>query len=221
VLVRVVLKRAVQFGVLMRMPDLPVAPKQSRKLPAAPTIETIEILLRGSEGWLRYAIALAYFANMRNSEARAFQVRDADFKSGVVTVRRTFSHDELRIPKSGAERSIPMAKRLKAILAEAVRDKKPTDFIVADASGEPPSRQFLYKAFRALEKRLGIDPQWSFHALRHACGTHAASLGANVEAVRDLMGPKDLTTTTRYVHAVAKDKAAVITALNGQLEGNG
>src|SRR5207244_13443322 len=90
----------------------------------------------------------------------------------------------------------------------------------------PPSRQKLYKTVIALQKRLGIDPPWSFHRLRHATGTHALAAGANVEAVRELLGHSSLEVTSRYLHAIAQDKVAVIAALGGvervgQPAGNG
>jgi integrase/recombinase XerD len=71
-----------------------------------------------------------------------------------------------------------------------------------------------------LQQRLGIDPTWSFHSLRHAFGSHAVRNGANVEAVRDLMGHKDLETTALYLHAIDADRKGVIEALSGQLAGN-
>lgn len=224
ILVRGVLREAVRLGVLARMPELPPAPKQSRKLPAAPPPEVIELLLRGSRGWLRVAIALAYFATMRNGEVRAFRAMDADVAHRVVHIRRAFSHDQVRMPKSGADRSIPMGVLLHDILVDAAKDKRPTDPLVADSLGRVPSRQRLYKEFIALQRRLGISPRWSFHQLRHAFGTHAVRNGANIEAIRELMGHRDLGPTTLYVHAVALDKVAVIDGLDrglkGQLAGN-
>lgn len=219
ILVRGVLRTAVKLNVIARMPDLPNAPKQSRKLPAAPPREVVEAALNGSKGWLQCAIALAFFATMRNGEARAFRVMDID-DDVIARVRQAFSHDQVRSPKYGGDRAVPMHPRLKEILTEASRGKKPTDFVIQDERGRSPSRQRLYKAFVALQRRLGISPTWSFHQLRHAFGSHAVRAGANIEAIRELMGHKDLTTTTRYVHAVAKDKAGVILALDGKLGGN-
>jgi integrase len=220
ILVRVVLKTAHLFGTLERMPALPTVPRQPRKLPAAPSAEIVRRCLLGSTGWLRTAIALAYFGTQRNGEVRATRVRDVDFESNGLHVRRAFSHNELSTPKGKDDRRVPIAALLREILAEAARGKKPGDLIVVDEHGCTPSRQRLYKAFIALQKRLGISPTWSFHSLRHAFGTHAVRAGANVEAVRELMGHDDLETTALYLHAVAADKIAVIEALDGQLAGN-
>jgi integrase len=158
---------------------------------------------------------------MRSGEARAFRVMDAGVDTTTASIRRAFSHDVVRPPKYGADRAVPMHPRLFEIVREESAGKKPTDLLVVDDLGESPTRQKLYKAVIALQRRLGISPTWSYHRLRHAFGTHAVSGGANIEAVRELMGHRDLATTTRYVHAVARDKLAVIQALGGQPPGNG
>jgi site-specific recombinase XerD len=109
-----------------------------------------------------------------------------------------------------------MAGPLRPILEGAARGKKPTDRLVVDEHGRTPSRQRVYRAFIALQRRLGITPTWSFHSLRHAFGTHLVQLEGNVEAVREMMGHGDVAMTTRYVHATSGDKVRAI----GLLEGN-
>ena len=223
IVVRGVLKLAVRLGVLGRMPHLPPTPRQPKKLPAAPSREVIETILGAATGWLKLAVGLGYFAGMRNGEARAFRPMDAVRDISTAIVRQAFSDGVLQAPKYGADRALPMHPRLLAIVDEASIGKKPTDFLVVDETGKPPSRQKLYKALIALEKKIGISPTWSFHQIRHAFGTHALAAGANVEAVRELLGHSSLEVTARYLHAIAQDKIAVIAALggDGQLVGNG
>lgn len=223
ILARGVLKLAVRLGVLERMPHLPPTPRQPKKLPAAPSREVVEMILAGARGWLKLAVALGYFAGMRNGEARAFRPMDAVRDISTAVVRQAFSDGVVQPPKYGADRALPMHPRLLALVDEASAGKKPTDFLVVDETGKPPSRQKLYKSLVALEKKIGISPTWSFHQIRHAFGTHALAAGANVEAVRELLGHSSLEVTSRYLHAIAQDKAAVIAALggDGQLVGNG
>jgi integrase/recombinase XerD len=141
---------------------------------------------------------------------------DADFLTSTAYARRAFSADVVVTPKSGHERSVPMAEPLRRILAEAAEGKKPNDRLVTDENGGTPSRQRVYSAFIALQRRLGISPTWSFHRLRHAFGTHLVQLGASIEAVREMMGHADLASTSRYLHATSGDKGRAI----GLLEGN-
>jgi integrase len=220
IIMRVVLKLAVELRIIERMPSLPTVRRQPRKLPGAPSLSVVDQCIRGAEGWLRTAIVLAYFGTQRSGEVRAIRVKDIDFEANDVKIRQAFSHTELSTPKGKDERPVPKAALLRNPLEKAVQGKQSDDFVVIDETGEPPSRQKLYKVFIALQKRLGISPTWSFHSLRHAFGTHAVRAGANIEAVRELMGHGDLDTTAGYLHAVAADKVAVIDALSGQLAGN-
>ncbi|HXX67337.1 MAG TPA: tyrosine-type recombinase/integrase [Polyangiaceae bacterium] len=150
-----------------------------------------------------------------NGEVRTLRVMDVDFSGVLVNVRKAFSADVVLSPKSGDKRSVPLAEPLRAVLAEAVRGKKPTDRLVADAKGHTPSRQRVYRAFIALQKRLGIAPTWSFHSPRHGFGTHAARQGASIEAIREMMGHADLSSTARYLHASGSDKRRAIALLEG------
>jgi integrase len=214
-LFRTVLREAHELGVLKVMPRLPPLPPKQRKLPSAPPLDVVRATLATSTGWLRTAIALAYFASQRSGEVRAARVMDADFISAVAFTRKAFSANVVVTPKSGDERAVPMAEPLRAILTEAARGKKPADRLVVDEQGCTPSRQRVYSAFIALQNRLGISPTWSFHKLRHAFGTHLVQLGANIEAVREMMGHADLAMTSRYLHATSGDKVRAIGLLAG------
>lgn len=90
------------------MPALPSVPRQPRKLPGAPPRETIERCMRAASGWLRAAIALAYFGTQRNGEVRATRVMDVDFADNGLKIRHAFSHPELSVPKGKDERAVPM-----------------------------------------------------------------------------------------------------------------
>ncbi|HET7541958.1 MAG TPA: tyrosine-type recombinase/integrase, partial [Polyangiaceae bacterium] len=214
-LLRTVLREAFELEVIAKAPRLPALPPKPKKLPAAPPLEVVQRLLDASRGWLRVAIALAVFGSQRNGEVRALRVLDVDFGGTVVNVRKAFSYDAIVTPKSGDERAVPLAEPLRAILAEAVKGKQPSDRLVADAKGRTPSRQRVYRAFIALQEKLGIVPTWSFHSLRHGFGTHAARQGASIEAIREMMGHADLTSTARYLHATGSDKRRAIELLAG------
>jgi integrase len=214
-MLRTVLREAFELQAIKVKVQLPPLPPKPKKLPAAPPLEVVRATLAASTGWLRTAIALAYFASQRSGEARAARVMDADFSSEVAFTRKAFSADVVVTPKTGDERGAPMAEPLRAILAEAAKARKPADRLVVDEQGRTPSRQHVYKAFIALQKRLGISPTWSFHSLRHAFGSHLVQLGANIEAVREMMGHADLAMTTRYVHATSGDKVQAIQRLSG------
>jgi len=214
-LLRTVVREAYELEIIEVMPRLPPLPPKAKKLPAAPPLEVVQQVLEGSRGWLRTAIALAVFGSQRNGEVRALRVMDIDLGGVLINVRKAFSADVVMTPKSGDERAVPLAEPLRLILVEAIKGKKPTDRLVTDDHGGTPSRQRVYRAFIALQHKLGISPTWSFHALRHGFGTFAARQGASIEAIREMMGHSDLATTATYLHASAGDKRRAIDLLAG------
>jgi integrase len=213
-LVRTVLKAAVEFGELEKMPELPPLPKRGRKLPEAPSDEEVHTLLTSTEGWLRHAVALAVFAGLRSGEIRALEVRDVDLNGGRILVRRAVSGDEVLTPKSGHHRVIPMAAELRDLLAPALRNKLPAARVLTNASGKTPGRQHVLTALKLQQAKLGL-PARSFHSLRHYFCSTLIRRGASVEAVRVLAGHSALAITQRYVHATAADLAAAISKLTG------
>ncbi len=215
VCLRTVLRSAVELGVLAKMPQLPKLPAKSEKLPDAPPLAVVVQTLGASDGWLRIAIALAALAGLRCGEVRALEVRDVDLAAGCLFVRRAFSADEVCLPKGRDERAVPLTTMLAAILAEACEGKAPSARLVVDEHGQSLNEQAVGAAWRRLQARLAIEPLWRFHQLRHFFGTTCLRGGGNVEAVRRLLGHRDLASTTRYVHATQRDLVAAVATLPG------
>jgi integrase len=215
VCLRTVLRSAVELGVLASMPQLPKLPAKSEKLPAAPPLAVVVQTIGAADGWLRIAIALAALAGLRCGEVRALEVRDVDLAAGSIFVRRAFSADEVCVPKGRDERAVPVTPMLAAILTEACHGKPPTARLVVEEHGRALAEQAVGAAWRRLQVRLGIQPTWRFHQLRHFFGTACLRGGGNVEAVRRLLGNRDLASTTRYVHATERDLMAAVAALPG------
>ena len=114
-----------------------------------------------------------------------------------------------------------MTPLLASILAQACEGKGPTARLVADAQGAALREAAIGYAWRRLQATLGIEPAWRFHSLRHFFGTTCLHGGGNVEAVRRLLGHRDLASTTRYVHATERDMVTAVAALPGLGSGNG
>jgi integrase len=215
VCLRTVLRSAVELGVLATMPRLPRLPAKSEKLPAAPPLAVVVQTIAAADGWLRVAIALAALAGLRCGEVRALEVRDVDLDAKHLIVRRAFSADEVCDPKGRDERAVPVTPLLASVLAEACEGKGPRARLASDARGEALREAAIGGAWRRLQGQLGIEPAWRFHQLRHFFGSTCLRGGGNVEAVRRLLGHKDLASTTRYVHATERDVVAAVAALPG------
>lgn len=199
-LVSVILKAAVETGALAAMPKLPPAPRRSNKLADCPDTSEVQALLAGPHGWLHLAIALAAFAGLRSGEVRALEVRDIDFKQGLIRIRRAISDCEVLTPKSGHERSVPIAPELLEQLELGCKRKLPTARVVLTDEGRTPTRQRVYDCMVAACRRSGIGRR-SFHSLRHHFCSSLLRRGATVEDVRIVAGHSNLATTARYLHS--------------------
>ena len=210
-----VLRCAVELGALAHLPRLPKLPRRSAKLPSAPPLAVIERLLVESKGWLHVAVALASLAGLRCGEARALEVHDVDLAARRLKVRRAFSDEELADPKGLDEREVPLTPLLVVILERVMAGRRTTDRVVVSPRGQTITEQSLGNAWRALQARLGIEPRWHYHQLRHFFATALSSGGANIETIRRLLGHKELASTSRYVHATGRDLVAAVALLPG------
>ena len=214
-LVRTVLRAAVEFKVLARLPDdLPKLPRASKKLPKAPLVSEVVGVLAAAQGWLRTAIELGIHAGLRSGEIRAIEVRDVDLARRQIFVRRAYSAKEVLTPKDDEERTVPILPALADELRPLVEGRKPNDRLVLTRRGTTPSRQALLTALTRLLKRLRV-PHHSVHGLRHGIFSELVRRGASIEAVRVIAGHSDVKTTMRYVHATAGDVRATMALLAG------
>ncbi|MGH7294930.1 MAG: tyrosine-type recombinase/integrase, partial [Polyangiaceae bacterium] len=190
-----VLRSAVELGALPHAAKLPKLPPRSAKLPSSPSREVVERVLGESKGWLQVAIALAALGGLRCGEARALEVGDIVLEARRLYVRRAFSAEELADPKGRDERVVPLAPLLVAILQRAISGRPANQRVLMGPRGRTITEARLGDAWRRLQARLGLEPRWHFHQLRHFFATTLLGGGANVETVRRLLGHKDLAAT--------------------------
>lgn len=70
------------------------------------------------------------------------------------------------------------------------------------------SRQQIWRIVRRAAKRAGLEQAVSPHWLRHAHASHALDNGAPTHLVKETLGHKSLTTTSKYAHARPDDSSA-------------
>jgi integrase len=170
----------------------------------------------------RTLILTAAFTGLRMGELRALRWEDVRFTEDLILVRRNLPHgnriEDMKVPKSGKVRSIPLIEQAAVPLAKlSMRDNftGPQDLIFCTPTGTPvddsPLRTMFYDALtdaglgRLRDKDRG-EPI-VFHDLRHTFGT----LGARYWPLADLqayMGHANIETTMIYVHHTPRTGAA-------------
>lgn len=213
VVLRSILRFAVESGLLGVFPKLPKLPKVGRKVLRVLTRAQVDRLLAVASPTARLAFALSALAGLRAGEVRGLSWRDVDLPGRALTVRLALSHGQLAPPKSGHERTVPLTKRLVTLL----RDAKPTGApaqgrVAVTAHGKAWGTWGLGLAFERAQTRAGIEG-FRFHDLRHFFVTQLFRDGAPAPAVQMLAGHHSLEVTQRYAHMVSTDLRVAIDRL--------
>ncbi len=117
----------------------------------------------------------AAFTGLRMGELLGLRWRDVDFELDSVHVRRSFTGGREDTPKSGRERTMPMAEEVAQALARLSRRRRFTaddDLVFCGARGGHLSPNDVRDGYKAALGDAGLR-ELRFHDLRHTFGTHA------------------------------------------------
>ena len=143
-------------------------------------------------------IQMFYNTGMRLSELIALKIDDVNFSQKYVKV----------FGKRSKERIIPLLDShlidLKVYLDLRLSEFKSVDNLFLTASGKILYPKLVYRMVNSyLSKVTGVK-QKSPHLLRHAFATHMLNDGADLNAVKDILGHASLTSTQIYTHNTAE-----------------
>ena len=62
----------------------------------------------------------------------------------------------------------------------------------------------LQRAVQAAVRQAGISKAASCHTLRHSFAIYLLEAGSDIQTVQELLGPKDVRTTTLYTHILKR-----------------
>jgi len=180
------------------------SPRRERKLPRFLTVTEVELLLEAPDGtdWTglrdRAILETLYGAGLRVGELVGLDHEDVDLAGGLLRVRG----------KGKKERIVPAGRcavaAIRSYLQAAEKHAPPgrdayAVFINARDGGRLTSRS-VHRIMQKYLFKTGLNPELSPHALRHSFATHMLSNGADLRAVQELLGHKNLSTTQIYTH---------------------
>ena len=135
----------------------------------------------------RLMLLLMYTTGMRLSELIGLKVGDVDFYRNNLRV----------LGKRNKERIIPMHPEmvdwLKVYLADHVGD-----FLFVTERGNPLYPMYVYRLVNHYLKLFSHAAKTSPHVLRHSFATHMLNNGANLLAIKDILGHANLSATQVY-----------------------
>jgi len=179
-------------------------PRRERKLPSFLTISEVTQLLEAPDvaGWTglrdRAILETLYGAGLRVSELVGLDHEDVDLSSGLLRVRGKGKKE--RIVPAGRCAVAAIRDYLAAAEAHAPRGRDPYAVFVNARGGGRLTARSVRRVMRKYLLQTGLNPDLSPHALRHSFATHMLSNGADLRAVQELLGHKNLSTTQVYTH---------------------
>ena len=180
------------------------SPKISKRLPVFIKEKDLEDLTKtlktNSEDWdglnTKMLITIFYSTGMRLSELINMKERQIDF-----------SRRQLKIlGKGNKERIIPAGEELLGMLKEYINEKrkvfeKADDVFLVSSKGKKIYAKYAYNLVRnILSEEVKTLDKKSPHVLRHTFATHLMNNGANLDAVKELLGHASLASTQVYTH---------------------
>ncbi len=180
-----------------------VAPKNEKRLPSFVEHKDIQTLLSHvefPENWQgkteRLLINLFYNTGMRLNELINLK------KTGI-----NYSNHSLKVlGKGNKERIIPLSPEVVSNIKTYLEQQQTefpqlnNDLLLVDQNGKPLSPRKVYSSVKKYLSLVTTIERRSPHVLRHTFATHLMNNGADLNAVKELLGHSSLAATQVYTH---------------------
>lgn len=180
-----------------------VSPKQSKRLPNYVEQKDTEVLFEHVEfpdNWEglmnKMILELLYCSGMRLSELISLKETQVDLHKNSLKI----------LGKGNKERIIPFSQEMRTNLEQYLKEKKnqfgdtAVEFLLVNEKGNklyPKYVQLVVKKYLSL---ITTIEKKSPHVLRHTFATHLMNNGAELNAVKELLGHSSLAATQIYTH---------------------
>lgn len=189
-------------------------PKLRRNIPEVLTREEVEALLEAPNRPVfeelrdRAMLELMYSSGLRVSELCALKFSDFDFDSRILRVCGKGQKVRL-IPVS--HKAISYIDSYIDFAGDFFKKRRPL-YLFATRRVGPLSRKTFWCNIKKYALRAGITKNVKPHILRHSFATHLLNAGANLMAIKEMLGHSDLSTTQIYTHIESETLNAEYTA---------
>jgi integrase/recombinase XerC len=197
------------FKYQLKIKNLSISPvaaiaslKVSRKLPSFIQEKDLNSLLKhdyfpgtfaGKTDFLIFEIL--YQTGIRRNELIQLKESDVDKSLGMIKV----------LGKGNKERFIPVSIQLLNIIDEYILEKRKElseveDFLLVNKKGEKLDPKYIYNVVKENLSRVSTNERKSPHILRHTFATHLTNNGAEINAIKELLGHSSVAATQIYTN---------------------
>jgi integrase/recombinase XerC len=180
-----------------------ITPKSGKRLPVfvkeSETRQILESLSGSTEDWktlnAKMLLTLFYSTGMRLSELIGLKEKQIDFARSQIKV----------LGKGNKERIIPVSREMLENIREYQKHKKkefeaPEEYFLVTEKGKKLYPKYAYLLVKKYLGEASTLDKKSPHVLRHTFATHLMNSGADLNAVKELLGHSSLASTQVYTH---------------------
>jgi len=174
-----------------------ISPKNTKKLPVFIEQSKMETLFHdinfpdSFEGERdRLILEVFYMTGVRLSELLTLKLIDIDIQKSTIKV----------IGKRNKERIIPLSPDLLNDLKRYSSKYKINEFLFVNYEGNRISPKSVYNIVNKYLSMVSSLKKTSPHVLRHTFATHMLNNGADINAIKEILGHSNLSATQVYTH---------------------
>ena len=180
-----------------------VSPKQSKRLPNYVEQKDTQVLFEHVEfpdNWEglmnKMILELLYCSGMRLSELISLKETQVDLHKNSLKI----------LGKGNKERIIPFSHEIRTDLEQYLKEKKnqfgetASEFLLVNEKGNKLYPKYVQMVVKKYLSLITTIEKKSPHVLRHTFATHLMNNGAELNAVKELLGHSSLAATQIYTH---------------------
>ena len=179
------------------------SPKNARRLPQfvdKKDIDTLFNYVEFPDNWQgateRLILQILYNSGIRQAELIHLQESHVDIANSSIKV----------LGKGNKERIIPISAQLRERIQSYTKQKKEAfpqneeSFLLLNKKGKKLYPRYVYDVSKKYLSMVTTIDKRSPHILRHSFATHLTNNGADINAIKELMGHSSLAATQIYTH---------------------
>lgn len=175
-----------------------VLPKLNKRLPNVLPVHNVTDLFADDhfdDDWMgrrdKALLSLLYDTGIRRSELISLKKIDFDDNRGTLKV----------FGKGGKERLLPLLSETIDLVLRHIEEREfESNYLLVTDRGNQLNPSFVYRKVNSYLSKVSTLQKCSPHVLRHTFATHLLNNGAELAAVKDLLGHASLSSTQVYTH---------------------